>query len=192
MPRKPTSARRQPPASRSSSRCLSRRPTGLDRIAFCRQLYLIRKQAFHELKKHRPARAARCITWPASARGSSSTRGSSRRSRSCRIFPDLADPRLHEPSGDGAFAVFSTNTFPSWDRAQPMRFMCHNGEINTLRGNINWMQARAGHAASRSCSATNLQKLLPITDPDSQRLGHVRQRAGIAAHGRPHRCRRRS
>ena len=37
---------------------------------------------------------------------------------------------------------FSTNTFPSWDRAHPYRFMSHNGEINTLRGNINWMHAR--------------------------------------------------
>ena len=39
---------------------------------------------------------------------------------------------------------FSTNTFPSWDRAQPCRFMAHNGEINTLRGNVNWMAAREG------------------------------------------------
>ena len=55
--------------------------------AFCRQLYLIRKQAFHALKKHDAQAAAACTTSPASARGSSSTRGSSRRSRSCRIFP---------------------------------------------------------------------------------------------------------
>ena len=39
---------------------------------------------------------------------------------------------------------FSTNTFPSWDRAQPSRVLCHNGEINTLRGNKNWMHARSG------------------------------------------------
>ena len=38
---------------------------------------------------------------------------------------------------------FSTNTFPSWELAQPFRFLCHNGEINTLRGNLNWMNARA-------------------------------------------------
>ena len=38
---------------------------------------------------------------------------------------------------------FSTNTFPSWELAQPFRFLCHNGEINTLRGNVNWMNARA-------------------------------------------------
>ena len=59
------------------------------------------------------------------------------------FYPDLDDPAM-----DSALAVvhsrFSTNTFPSWDRAQPFRYMCHNGEINTLRGNINWMQrARA-------------------------------------------------
>ena len=39
---------------------------------------------------------------------------------------------------------FSTNTFPSWNRSQPMRLMAHNGEINTLRGNRNWMKARQG------------------------------------------------
>ena len=43
---------------------------------------------------------------------------------------------------------FSTNTFPSWDRAQPNRYMCHNGEINTLRGNMNAMKARQGTVKS--------------------------------------------
>ncbi len=45
---------------------------------------------------------------------------------------------------------FSTNTFPSWDRAQPCRFMSHNGEINTLRGNVNWMRAREGLMRQRT------------------------------------------
>src|SRR5206468_12095422 len=56
-------------------------------------------------------------------------------------FPDLADPRIAS-----ALAVvhqrFSTNTFPSWSLAHPFRYISHNGEINTLRGNINWMKAR--------------------------------------------------
>ena len=49
---------------------------------------------------------------------------------------------------------FSTNTFPSWDRAHPYRYICHNGEINTLRGNVNWMHARESHVRVASCSAT--------------------------------------
>src|SRR5207244_4311751 len=60
-----------------------------------------------------------------------------------RFYLDLADPRF-----TSAFVIFhqrySTNTFPSWPLAQPMRLLAHNGEINTLQGNRNWMEARAG------------------------------------------------
>ena len=55
-------------------------------------------------------------------------------------------PELHDPEMESAIAMvhsrFSTNTFPSWDRAHPYRYLSHNGEINTLRGNVNWMNAR--------------------------------------------------
>lgn len=59
---------------------------------------------------------------------------------------------------------FSTNTFPSWDRAQPCRFMSHNGEINTLRGNKNWMAAREGLMKSE-LFGDDLEKLFPIVEP---------------------------
>ena len=69
------------------------------------------------------------------------------------MFPDLADPRL-----ESALALvhqrFSTNTFPSWPLAHPYRYIAHNGEINTLRGNINWMRAREGLLQSDRASAT--------------------------------------
>src|SRR5690606_3033605 len=65
---------------------------------------------------------------------------------------------------------FSTNTFPSWDRAQPNRFMSHNGEINTLKGNINWMQARQGVLRSE-LFGDDLQKLFPIVEPDCSDWG---------------------
>ena len=62
-------------------------------------------------------------------------------------FPDLQDPRTKS-----ALALvhsrFSTNTFPSWELAHPYRMIAHNGEINTLRGNINWMRARESQLAS--------------------------------------------
>ena len=65
------------------------------------------------------------------------------------MFPDLADPAL-----ESALALvhqrFSTNTFPSWPLAHPYRFVAHNGEINTLRGNINWMKAREALLQSES------------------------------------------
>jgi glutamate synthase (NADPH/NADH) large chain len=60
---------------------------------------------------------------------------------------------------------FSTNTFPSWDRAQPCRFMAHNGEINTLRGNANWMRAREGIAES-AFFGEGLADLFPVVEPD--------------------------
>src|SRR5207237_9965471 len=56
-------------------------------------------------------------------------------------FPDLGDP-LMESALAMVHSRFSTNTFPNWARAHPYRYLAHNGEINTLRGNIGWMHAR--------------------------------------------------
>ncbi|GAB4858435.1 glutamate synthase [NADH] [Ancistrocladus abbreviatus] len=68
---------------------------------------------------------------------------------------------------------FSTNTFPSWDRAQPMRVLGHNGEINTLRGNVNWMRAREGLLKCKELglSKVEMKKLLPIADVSSSDSG---------------------
>ncbi|KAF5732416.1 NADH-dependent glutamate synthase 1 isoform 1 [Tripterygium wilfordii] len=68
---------------------------------------------------------------------------------------------------------FSTNTFPSWDRAQPMRILGHNGEINTLRGNVNWMKAREGLLKCKDLglSKHDMEKLLPIADATSSDSG---------------------
>ncbi len=60
---------------------------------------------------------------------------------------------------------YSTNTFPTWDLAQPFRFLAHNGEINTLRGNINWMRAREGLLENK-LFGKKLKKILPIIVPD--------------------------
>ena len=60
---------------------------------------------------------------------------------------------------------FSTNTFPSWDRAQPNRYMCHNGEINTLKGNMNAMKARQGTVRS-DLFGDDIEKLFPIAELD--------------------------
>jgi glutamate synthase (NADPH/NADH) large chain len=76
------------------------------------------------------------------------------------MFPDLADPDV-----ESALALvhqrFSTNTFPSWPLAHPYRFIAHNGEINTLRGNINWMKARESLLES-DVFGDDLKKILPI------------------------------
>ena len=60
---------------------------------------------------------------------------------------------------------FSTNTFPSWGRAHPYRYLIHNGEINTLRGNENWMHARQGMLASE-LFGDDLKKVFPIIQED--------------------------
>ena len=66
---------------------------------------------------------------------------------------------------------FSTNTFPSWDRAQPFRFMSHNGEVNTVKGNNNWMKAREGTLKS-DLFGDELSKLFPIIEPDGSDSGN--------------------
>ncbi|HEY4328093.1 MAG TPA: glutamate synthase central domain-containing protein, partial [Phycisphaerae bacterium] len=61
---------------------------------------------------------------------------------------------------------FSTNTFPSWDRAHPFRFMAHNGEINTRRGNVNWMRAREGLFNSELFPGAHINGIKPVIEPD--------------------------
>lgn len=78
-------------------------------------------------------------------------------------FPDLSSEHFTSYMAL-VHSRFSTNTFPAWHRAQPMRMLGHNGEINTLRGNINWMKARQGvmKCEALGLSERTLQKLLPI------------------------------
>jgi glutamate synthase (NADPH/NADH) large chain len=81
-----------------------------------------------------------------------------------QFYPDLLDPAV-STALVMVHQRFSTNTFPSWDRAHPYRFLSHNGEINTLRGNINWMHAREKQFASPLFGA-DMQKILPIIEPN--------------------------
>ncbi|HEU4412269.1 MAG TPA: glutamate synthase large subunit [Polyangiaceae bacterium] len=80
------------------------------------------------------------------------------------FYPELADPRVAT-----RFAVvharFSTNTFPSWARAQPLRGLAHNGEINTLRGNLAWMRAREGRFDVAGPFRDRGEDLLPVLEP---------------------------
>ncbi len=76
-------------------------------------------------------------------------------------------PDLNEPLFESALAVvhqrYSTNTFPSWELAQPFRYLAHNGEINTLRGNLNWMRSRERSWQS-DLFGDDIKKLLPVID----------------------------
>ena len=81
------------------------------------------------------------------------------------FYADLADPRFVS-----ALALvhqhYSTNTFPTWDLAQPFRYLAHNGEINTVRGNVNWMHARQSMLASEEYG-DDLRKIFPVCTPDA-------------------------
>ncbi|HLX59935.1 MAG TPA: glutamate synthase large subunit [Planctomycetota bacterium] len=73
---------------------------------------------------------------------------------------------LHDPAVESALALvhqrFSTNTFPTWSLAHPFRYLAHNGEINTLRGNINWMRARQGLFESDLFTKEEMERLMPV------------------------------
>ena len=79
------------------------------------------------------------------------------------FYPDLTDPVMRS-----ALALvhqrYSTNTFPTWDLAHPFRYLCHNGEINTLRGNVNWLNARQNLFRSE-LFGEDMSKLFPIATP---------------------------
>ncbi len=77
-----------------------------------------------------------------------------------RYFPDLRDPRVASRLAL-VHSRFSTNTFPSWELAHPYRMIAHNGEVNTLRGNVNWMRARESQLASE-LFGDDLQKVIPV------------------------------
>ena len=126
---------------------------------FERKLYVIRNRTAHEADKLRLRE--RELFYVASL--SSNTivyKGMLIADQVERMFPDLADPDV-----ESALALvhsrFSTNTFPSWPLAHPYRYCAHNGEINTLRGNINWMRAREALCRS-NLFGDDLQKVFPL------------------------------
>jgi glutamate synthase (NADPH/NADH) large chain len=104
-----------------------------------------------------------------------------------RFFLDLQEPTLAS-----AIAVvhsrFSTNTFPTWDLAQPLRYIAHNGEINTLRGNGNWMQARKSQLRSAKFHG-GLERLFPIIVPgksDSAQFDNMVELIHLGGRTLPH------
>lgn len=99
---------------------------------------------------------------------------------------------LQNPDLKSALALvhsrFSTNTFPSWERAHPYRYMIHNGEINTLRGNVNWMHARQAMCSSE-LFGDDLQKIMPIIDnegSDSQMFDNTLEFMMLSGRSLPH------
>jgi len=104
-----------------------------------------------------------------------------------RFYPDLADERMASAMAL-VHSRFSTNTFPSWELAHPYRIIAHNGEINTLQGNVNWMRARESTLASE-LFGDDLEKILPLVRPggsDSATLDNVLELLMLAGRSLPH------
>ena len=103
-------------------------------------------------------------------------------------FSDLQDPNFVS-----AIAVvhsrFSTNTFPSWKLAQPFRYIAHNGEINTVKGNVNWIKAQEAILTSDFFTKEEMEMLMPICDPknsDSANLDNVIELLVLSGRSLPH------
>jgi glutamate synthase (NADPH) large chain len=152
---------------------------GLEADAFERKLYVIRRVAERAAGRDLvvPSCSARTIVY----------KGMLSAPQLPRYFPDLGDERF-------ATAValvhsrFSTNTFPSWELAHPYRLIAHNGEINTLRGNVNWIRARESQLASE-LFGDDLAKVLPVIRPggsDTAMLDNVLELLVLAGRSLPH------
>ncbi|WP_146459197.1 glutamate synthase large subunit [Rubripirellula tenax] len=143
---------------------------GLKDDAFDRKLYMIHKQASHRLRGADSSLKQALMFYICSLSSKVIIyKGMLTPAQVLPYFPDLRDTDF-ETHLAMVHSRFSTNTFPSWDRAQPLRFMSHNGEINTLRGNKNWMRAREGSAESE-LFGDNLKKLFPVIEPNGSDSG---------------------
>ena len=130
-----------------------------DRAVFERKLYVIRKRAEHAIANSGLAER-KYFYLPSLSANTLIYKGMLSADQIETMFPDVTDPLV-----ESALALvhqrFSTNTFPSWPLAHPYRYVAHNGEINTLRGNINWMRAR--EAVCRSALlGSDLEKIYPV------------------------------
>ena len=119
----------------------------LDRLAFC-----FRKRIEHDYPVYFSSLSSRTIVY----------KGMLTTGQLEEFFPDLSDARVISPLAL-VHSRFSTNTFPSWPLAHPYRFIAHNGEINTVKGNRNWMRAREALLASDLIPG-DLSRLFPIVD----------------------------
>jgi glutamate synthase (NADPH) large chain len=161
----PTARRSQPVIKQLF---VARHPSITDDDAFERKLYVIRRRARHAVRRlDIPEKATFYI-----ASFSSRTivyKGMLNCDQLQAFYLDLQDERVVS-----ALALvhsrFSTNTFPNWSRAHPYRMIAHNGEINTLRGNVNWMHARESMFASK-LFGDDLQKCIPVIDTEGSDSG---------------------
>jgi len=158
-----------------------------DELAFERKLYVIRKLAEHRIGAVDGRLGHEAFYCCSLSSRTIVYKGMLTTEQVDAYYLDLRDTRVVS-----ALALvhsrFSTNTFPSWDRAHPYRYLIHNGEINTLRGNLNWMRARQALCAS-DLFGEDLQKIMPIIDQegsDSAMFDNTLEFLYLAGRSLPH------
>ena len=135
---------------------------GISQDEFERKLFVIRKKASRELRSDESLQQALLFYVCSLSTKVIVYKGMLMGSQVQTYYKDLSNPSF-ETYLAKVHSRFSTNTFPSWDRAQPCRFMSHNGEINTRQGNYNWMRAREGVLES-DLFKNNLDDTLPVIE----------------------------
>ncbi len=173
-----TTARRAMPAIRQLFVGASPELAG-DRDAFERKLYVIRRQAEKASGPDLviPSFSSRTVVY----------KGMLTSLQLARFYPDLRDETMASRVAV-VHSRYSTNTFPSWELAHPYRMVAHNGEINTLMGNVNWMRARESELRSELLGE-DLEKVLPIVRPggsDSATFDNVLELLVLAGRSLPH------
>ena len=144
----------------------------LDRKAFC-----LRKRAEHSFDLYFPSLSSQTVVY----------KGMLTTGQLEEFFPDLSDPRVVSPLAL-VHSRFSTNTFPSWPLAHPYRYIAHNGEINTVKGNRNWMRARESLLKSDYFGA-DLERIFPIVEmsgSDSASFDEVLELLYLGGRALPH------
>ena len=146
-------------------------------LALERMAFRLRKRAEKETETYFPSLSGRTITY----------KGMLTTDQLDKFFPELTDPDLASAIGV-VHSRFSTNTFPSWPLAHPYRYIAHNGEINTVQGNRNWMRAREALLASDLIPG-DLEQLYPICTPgasDSASFDEVLELLHLGGRSLPH------
>tara|TARA_B110000114_G_scaffold68949_1_gene73145 strand:- start:1653 stop:6212 length:4560 start_codon:yes stop_codon:yes gene_type:complete len=143
--------------------------SGLNQDAFERVLYVIRKRFTHLLRNDESLTEAKQVYACSLSTKVIVYKGMLTPGQLFPFYKDLTNTNF-ETHLAMVHSRFSTNTFPSWDRAQPNRFMSHNGEINTLRGNVNAMVGREGKA-NTDVFGDKLSSIFPVIEPDCSDSG---------------------
>ena len=150
-----------------------------DQAAFERKLYVIRRIIERE--------AGPGVALPSFSSRTLVYKGMLTAPQLPRYFPDLRDPRMASRLAL-VHSRFSTNTFPSWELAHPFRMIAHNGEVNTVRGNVNWMRARESQLASE-LFGDDLAKVMPVVQAggsDSATFDNVLELLVLSGRSMPH------